>query len=223
MNGVGMMMAKSAANSAIKDAGRAMGGDDTPNSHINWEDFNYPPIPFLKVIHYNLDELENPHKAIVNKLHLSVKLLMLALLVNLGNCIFVAIAYGSFKVIIYSVVHLIILPPLHIYSFYKGYRGICADASELKLYYYTQAFLIFIYILCSFASWLSFHGWYAVYLLFSGGLWLEGLIAIVESLIWTVNFLIMSFMVYVVQNYASKPHDQNQRQSTSVSVEISMA
>mmetsp|Transcript_33228 Transcript_33228/g.38699 ORF Transcript_33228/g.38699 Transcript_33228/m.38699 type:complete len:220 (+) Transcript_33228:3-662(+) len=216
------MMAKRAATGTLNNMEDSLtnSANSNPNSNIDWNNFNYPPL--IKVVHYDLDELQDPQRAICRKLDLSMKITVATLLLNLFTSIWVSVGLKSGSYVLYSVLNFVIIPPLAIYSMYKGYRGICANPAELKIWKITQGILIVLYILFSIIAWLSFHGWAEVGNLFSGGFWFQGLLAIVESLIWEMNALLSGFMFYVIHNYSSSPAAE-EKNKVDVTANITMA
>lgn len=82
--------AKTVANSMMSKAKEAV----TPNKgpKINWEDFNYPPL--IKLIHFDLSEIEETKVTVVRFLWLSHLLIFAYSIINILNNI-VCVAQGE--------------------------------------------------------------------------------------------------------------------------------
>ena len=74
-------LGKAALSSQLNTAAKKYGIQ--PNSGINWNDFNYPPL--LKLIHYKRNELSNPHRYMATLLWLSHILIFAISIINLIN------------------------------------------------------------------------------------------------------------------------------------------
>jgi hypothetical protein len=68
----------SGAQSAAKGTLNEFRGEK--KGQIIWDDFNYPP--FVRLIHYSLDELQDPIRSVVKKMHL---VFLLVLVINAIN------------------------------------------------------------------------------------------------------------------------------------------
>lgn len=63
-----------------KNLGVAQAGGSVGARNIKWDDFNYPPI--LRVMHYDISELDGPSKAVVRWAHWAYLTLLAGLLTN---------------------------------------------------------------------------------------------------------------------------------------------
>ena len=97
-------MATFVAKTMITDQIKSMKGEITGTSNknkINWDDFNYPP--FLKVIHYDVSEVDPEHRLIVRSLWLSHILIFVYSIVNIINNISITIGTQNYGIrILYS-------------------------------------------------------------------------------------------------------------------------
>lgn len=126
-------------------------------SSIQWENFNFPPC--LKLIHYDLNEIEEPEKAYTKKLYFSLLLLFAWNLFNmLVNIIVVSSGKGDGKRIFYSIFMFILFQPLSLWVFYKGYRSLVDPISPRSHYFYGQGFLLFILFLGLILNAYAFNG-----------------------------------------------------------------
>jgi hypothetical protein len=74
-------VAKQAANNMINKAKETMTPSKGPK--INWEDFNYPPL--IKLIHFDLSEIEESKVTIVRFLWFSHLLIFAYSILNIIN------------------------------------------------------------------------------------------------------------------------------------------
>ena len=169
----------------------------------------------LKLIHYDINELEDPQKAVVKKVHWALRIIAILCVLNLINNIAQAIGGEPGIRILYSVLNILLFPPVALYSFYKGYRGLTFDTANLKMYKITQLVLMILYLVFSIIPSGAFNGWIRVSQLFSDGLIFQGILSLLESFLYLGNVVLMAFTVYLVQN-----HDNT---GTSKGVESSRA
>jgi len=113
------------AGRARKDAGQAMshltGVRKSKYHHVQWNDFNFPCC--LNIIHFDLKEMLDPEKPIAKKLYISLWVTFIAGLLNIiFNIIWIIAGIGDAR-IAYSFFNFIILQPMALYTFYKGYRS----------------------------------------------------------------------------------------------------
>lgn len=124
------------------------------------EDYNYPP--YLNVLHYNSDDIENPSaRAAVRLAHVSYLYTLSLFLLNfLGTIILsgggavdaVNVVYTLFNVIIYSIVGM--------YAFYCGYKGMATRNGRLTDYYvWLQSFFVLFQLIASSVNGANYYGW----------------------------------------------------------------
>lgn len=75
-------MASFVAKSVLNDSISQL-KSNSKQSKIDWDDYNYPPL--LKVIHYDIEEVEPEHRLIVRALWLSHILIAIYSLLNIIN------------------------------------------------------------------------------------------------------------------------------------------
>eukprot|EP00744_Colponema_vietnamica_P014107 GILI01019765.1.p1 GENE.GILI01019765.1~~GILI01019765.1.p1 ORF type:complete len:225 (+),score=25.87 GILI01019765.1:79-753(+) len=125
-----------AASVAMSTMGRGMnfgggggGGGGGDQGKIDWNNFNYPPM--LRLIHYDLKELNPPVKGIVRIVHLAYVFFSTALFCNFIS----AIVYTGFGLsglnILYAFFNWILGSMFSFYTFYTGYKGI-AEAPRVS-------------------------------------------------------------------------------------------
>ena len=177
--------------------------------NINWEEFNYPPL--LKLIHYNSNELNDPHKSLVKKMNLSFILVFVATLLGfIGNIIQVVMSQvpavpGVPDIrIFYAVMNLVIFNPAALYVFYKGYKELVIGRSNLRLYKILQAILGLAWLMCSIIAAGAFDGWVRVSQLFGSRADFSGILAFIESIVYALNSLLAIYCVYATHRFDDK-------------------
>mmetsp|Transcript_4714 Transcript_4714/g.5154 ORF Transcript_4714/g.5154 Transcript_4714/m.5154 type:complete len:215 (+) Transcript_4714:55-699(+) len=210
MNAGGLTVAKKMAGNAFGDAKNAvkgsMGGGN--EGGINWQHYNYPPL--CHVIHYDLKELEGLQKSLVKRMNWSLKLLLIILILNFINSVAITIGIKSAGIrILYSVLNIVIFPPVAFFSFYRGYRGLCFPGATLFWYYVTQGILMCLYFCFSIISAGPFNGWLMVSFLFSGGYIFQGIVGILESMLYLGNVLLMAITVFQAHKFSKNPEGNN--------------
>jgi len=172
-----------------------------PNSNIKWENFNYPP--FIRLIHYDPDEIEDPAtRSLVKKRNLTFILNLVVSVINFINAIAqVAVGFTGLR-ILFSVLNILIFVPVTLFTFYKGYRGLVYNRRQLRYYYVGQFLCAVAFLVFSIISGGTWNGWTRLDVLFSNKHIFQGLLAIVESLIYTANSLLCMYCIFKV--YRSK-------------------
>ena len=124
------------------------------------EDYNYPP--YLNVLHYNSDDIENVSaRAAVRLAHVSYLYTLSLFLLNFLGTIILAgggavdavnVVYTLFNVIIYSIVGM--------YAFYCGYKGMATRNGRLTDYYvWLQSFFCVFQLIASSVNGANYYGW----------------------------------------------------------------
>ncbi len=173
----------------------------TANANIKWENFNYPP--FIKLIHYDPNEIEDLEiRSLIKKINLTFVLNLVVSLINFINSIAqVAVGFTGLR-ILFSVLNILIFVPLTLFTFYKGYRGLVYDRKQLRYYYVGQFACCVVFFIFSIISGGNYNGWTRLGVLFENGHIFQGLLAIVESLIYLFNSLLCAYCMFKV--YRSK-------------------
>lgn len=83
-------VAKAALNNSVQSVKSSMTPQTGPK--INWDDFNYPPL--LKVIHYDITEVDNEKRLTVRAMWLQHVLIFLEGFINIINSIAITAAGG---------------------------------------------------------------------------------------------------------------------------------
>ena len=193
---------------AVNDArSRLPGGTINPN--IKWENYNYPPL--LKLIHYDLSELEDPvTRSLVRKLNLTFVLVFIVSIINFINSIAQTASGHNGLRILYSVLNFFIFVPIALYGFYKGYRGITYTRRELRFYWVVAFIEVVAFMVFSIISGGNYNGWTRVAFLFGEGDVFQGILAIIESLIYLGNCLLVAFCAYRIREFSlnAPPEDR---------------
>lgn len=124
------------------------------------EDYNYPP--YLNVLHYNSDDIENVSaRAAVRLAHVSYLYTLSLFLLNFLGTIILAgggavdavnVVYTLFNVIIYAIVGM--------YAFYCGYKGMATRNGRLTDYYvWLQSFFCVFQLIASSVNGANYYGW----------------------------------------------------------------
>eukprot|EP00405_Crypthecodinium_cohnii_P019021 CAMPEP_0206475582 /NCGR_PEP_ID=MMETSP0324_2-20121206/34174_1 /ASSEMBLY_ACC=CAM_ASM_000836 /TAXON_ID=2866 /ORGANISM="Crypthecodinium cohnii, Strain Seligo" /LENGTH=230 /DNA_ID=CAMNT_0053950985 /DNA_START=68 /DNA_END=760 /DNA_ORIENTATION=- len=163
---VAMSAANAAASNMHSQVGQAIGkplenlsGSKAANhAEINWVDFNYPP--FVRLIHYRVDELPTTLTGIVRMFNISFLVTVLACLLNfIDTIIIVGSSDAPFKWVVQSGIHLLILPACALATFYCGYRGLCEpDATLASRFKMAQPILALIYFFMAIVPFGCAHG-----------------------------------------------------------------
>ena len=194
MNPIGSI-AKNMAKNSMNNIQASMISQGGQYSSIKWEEFNYPPL--IKLIHYDLNELNEPHKSLIRKMNISFVLVFVATLIGfIGNIVQVAMGVAPGIRIFYAIMNIIIFNPAALYVFYKGYRGLVIAESQLRLYKIFQVILGLAWFIWSIIGAGAFNGWVRVSSLFGSGATFPGILALFESIIYLLNSLLAVYCVY---------------------------
>mmetsp|Transcript_73540 Transcript_73540/g.116021 ORF Transcript_73540/g.116021 Transcript_73540/m.116021 type:complete len:216 (+) Transcript_73540:54-701(+) len=100
---------------------------------FNWGIYNYPP--FLRLIHFDIEELNKENPSLVGLVRCfkkSFEIATVACILNLLSTIIIATTTEApFKWAIQSLIHLVIIPTVALAVFYAGYRGLADKDSTL--------------------------------------------------------------------------------------------
>ena len=199
MNPIGSI-AKNVAKNSMNNIQASMISQGGQYSSIKWEDFNYPPL--IKLIHYDLNELNDPHKSLIRKMNISFVLVFVATFIGfIGNIVQVAMSVAPGIRIFYAIMNVIIFNPAALYVFYKGYRGLVIDESQLRLYKFFQAILALAWFIWSIIGAGAFNGWVRVSGLFGSGAVFPGILALFESIVYLLNSLLAFYCVYATHKF----------------------
>jgi len=101
-------VAKAALNNSVQSIKSSMTPQSGPK--INWDDFNYPPL--LRVIHYDITEVDNEKRLAVRALWLQHVLIFVEGFINIINSIAITAAGSSGVRILYSFMFMFSFVPL---------------------------------------------------------------------------------------------------------------
>ena len=106
------------------------------SSKVDWEDYNYPPG--LQIIHFSIDDIEDPQaKSAIRWAHSSYRLACFTLVFNaVATLVLVGSgAKGSFLNVLYSIFNFIIISLVGLYSFYNAYKGLATNNMSMSMKY----------------------------------------------------------------------------------------
>ena len=172
----------------------------TPNSHIDWHDYNFPPC--VKVIHFRLSDFNDPEKGVIRKIYISWILCLVVLSLNIVTTIVVVCDFESGLHILYTLLNFCIGVPLCTLVFYLGYYGI-AKREDGKLFKFKigEAILCLLYLFFSVAPLGAINGWAKIahYKEYDSGEASFGIaMSVIESLIYTANCILAGFCIFQV-------------------------
>lgn len=170
--------------------------------NIKWENFNYPP--FLKLIHYDPTELADPEKTVIINLNRTFLITILVSIINFINCIAqTAAGLGGIR-ILYSILNMVLFWPVSLFAFYKGYRGLVYNRSDFRLYWPTHFLLACAFVILSIVHAGNYNGWVRMAELFDEGYVFQGLLSIVESLIYEFNAIFVFYCMWKVHKLSQR-------------------
>jgi hypothetical protein len=111
-------IAKQAAGNMMNNAKQAITPSKGPK--INWDDFNYPPL--IKLIHFDMSEIEDNKIMIVRFLWLSHLLIFAYSILNIINNIAVVAQGGKGVRILYSFMFFFSFNPIQGYWFLLTFK-----------------------------------------------------------------------------------------------------
>jgi len=164
-------------------------------SHIQWENYNYPPC--MKLIHYDLDEIEEPTRTYVQRLNISLVLTFFGCLLNLiNNIVWCIMGIGGPRVV-YSFFNILLFPPLGLYAFYKGFRSLIDLQDQRSYYKIGQWVLLVIWLLAAVTTMGSFNGALSLTALYDRSI-ISGVLGSIEVAINTLNLLLSIFNLHTM-------------------------
>ncbi|CAD8071030.1 unnamed protein product [Paramecium sonneborni] len=191
-------MASYVANSVLNDSLRQMKSNQKDSKqNVDWDDFNYPPL--IKVIHYNIDEVQPEYRLVVRSLWLSSILIVTYTLLNIiDNCIQAGYGLDGIR-ILYSFMFLFSFNPIQFFIFYRGYKGVVSDPYLLVLYKWVQILLMMCWITFSIVGILGFNGFILLPFFFDF-LPFCGVLALFEDIILLFIVFLSGFALFRIWN-----------------------
>ncbi|CAD8089308.1 unnamed protein product [Paramecium primaurelia] len=191
-------MASYVANSVLNDTMRQFKSNQNDSKQkIDWDDFNYPPL--IKVIHYNIEEVQPEYRLVVRSLWLSSILIFVYTLLNIiNNSIQAGNGLDGIR-ILYSFMFLFSFNPIQFFIFYRGYKGVVSDPYLLVLYKWVQIILILCWITFSIVAILGFNGFIILPYLFDF-LPFCGVLALFEDIIFLLIVFLSGFALFRIWN-----------------------
>mmetsp|Transcript_6848 Transcript_6848/g.19917 ORF Transcript_6848/g.19917 Transcript_6848/m.19917 type:complete len:246 (-) Transcript_6848:216-953(-) len=173
---------------------------------INWENFNFPP--YLRIIHFDLDELDAVPRLVVRWCYWSFKALVLGVCLNLLTSIVLASlgVPGTGVHVAYSLFNVIIGSGLGVYCLHAGYKGVAtSDSPLMRRFVGLQAILALLMFLFSLLPVVNWNGWLRIADVIRAPVvepWVFWLVMIIlESLVWTCGYGIAGSALYHVITY----------------------
>mmetsp|Transcript_2866 Transcript_2866/g.8895 ORF Transcript_2866/g.8895 Transcript_2866/m.8895 type:complete len:217 (-) Transcript_2866:110-760(-) len=174
-------------------------------SPIKWDEYNYPP--FVRIMHFDLSELEGSSRKVVRWAHAGFFLLVAALMCNLLINFVLVCAGVPLKGlhIVYSLFNVIIFGGLGLYGEYASFKGVAASKPSLmRRYILLEGAIVVMSLLFSVMAVANWNGWMRL----PQAAALEGPIApfwfwatVVEAVCWTVNYIVGAVAVYHVVEF----------------------
>ena len=200
MNDLAMNVGANMVNNAFERTKAQMAG---PKSKIDWNDFNWPP--FLRVVHFSLAELKDPHLPLV-------KMLYLIFLLNSGHfalnffvtIVQVIVGYSGIRILC-SILVFILLTALSFFAFYNGYRGVCENKDLLFRFKIATGILFGIHFIMLIANTLNFNGIVRAVRTFKDGHGFAGFLCILEILYIVAMDGFSAFQIYRVLKWNHQP------------------
>ncbi|CAK92090.1 unnamed protein product (macronuclear) [Paramecium tetraurelia] len=199
-------MASFVTNTVLNESMRQFKSNQNDQKQkIDWNDFNYPPL--IKVIHYNIEEVQPEYRLVVRSLWLSSILIVAYTLLNIiDNSIQAGNGIDGIR-ILYSFMFLFSFNPIqlqHIFHsqsfiFYRGYKGVVSDPYLLVLYKWVQIVLILCWITFSIVAILGFNGFIILQFLFEF-LPFCGVLALFEDIIMLIIVFLSGFALFRIWN-----------------------
>ena len=195
-----MSLAFSFAESAISGAFKSFSPftKDKPTGNINWGEYNYPPC--LSIIHFDEDDLSHETlKKVVRMMHRVFLIVCGTCCLNLLDTIIDASFYpqAKWEWTMYSALNLVLLPPMSLYVFFTGYKGLAVnDMSMLQKYSVIgtiQSIFLFLFTIMPFGA---TNGLLTVAMVNPGIYW--AIAVVVESSFWVTAFGMSIYSVVFV-------------------------
>lgn len=203
-----------AAKGAIQPMGHALPQLSVrasgPGCDIRWEDFNYPPV--LRLIHFDITELQIRLRKTVRLLNLSFVLTTFACAVNFADtAVFVFAGAAPGRWLLQSTLHLLLLPPTALGVFYLGYRGVAAPEPLLAYrFQFAQLCLGFVYVFLAIVPHQCVNGLIRLASLNAQGMEVFQVVAtVVESLLWALNACMAVLSWAQVRRFSIRRPDSN--------------
>lgn len=172
----------------------------SPNSHIDWHDYNFPPC--VKVIHFRLSDFNDPEKGVIRKIYISWILCLVVLSLNIITTIVVVCDFEPGLHVLYTLLNFFIGIVLCTLVFYLGYYGIAKrEDGKLLKYKIGQVILCVLYLFFSLAPLGAINGWAKIahYSDYDSGEAKFGIaMCVIESLIYTANCALGGYCAYLV-------------------------
>ena len=169
------------------------------NIKINWEDFNFPPL--LKLFHFSLEGLPEDYKKISRMLLISFIIACVNILLNIINQIAQTAAGFEGIRVFYAFLNGLILIPAAMFTFYRGYRGLCDNKDLLFIYKILQGCLIIVWILFSILDTQATTGFVRVGKLLDSGFGFQGVLGIIESVLYLSNAFFSALIAWKIHTF----------------------
>ncbi|KAL0244829.1 hypothetical protein GEMRC1_008911 [Eukaryota sp. GEM-RC1] len=125
---------------------------------INWHDFNYPPG--LRLVHVNIQELDEPKRSAASLAHYTFLGTVLGLLFNLlSNFIMMFGITKGWVFFLHSFFVFSMVASIALYVFFSGFRALgFSSPSKAVKYLILQLSLVVVYLLFAISDYRNFQG-----------------------------------------------------------------
>lgn len=186
MSSLGLSFAETALSGALKSISPF--SKDKSAGNINWGEYNYPPC--LSLIHYDPDDVPNETlQAMVIRMNRVLVLTVGVCCLNIFDNIINASLYpdAQWQWVFYGALNLVLLPPIAMYIFFQGYKGLALnDMSILQRYSVMGTMQAIFYFLFTVMPFGATNGLLSFAMYHVGVYW--GIAIVVESAIWATAF-----------------------------------
>lgn len=202
MNDLAMKAVKAQASSTLNTMKAQMINQSSGNlSNIKWNEYNYPPL--LRLIHYDLDELDDERRSLVRKINWTFLIIPLIGVINIIDCIAQAAGPDDYDKlnVLYSFLNIVIFTIPAFYAFYKGYLGVCKETSNIRWYQIIQGILCIAWFVFSIVFAGAINGFVRTGQLFSAGYGFQGILSLFESILYLADCFLGIFCIWRVRQY----------------------
>ena len=170
--------AKTATNMATNQFKKKISKQFESNEGIDWTDLNYPPG--LKLLHYDIKEVDASKKLIMHLIHGYFCLQSILFLLNFTNAIVQTASGYSWTRMLASVFYYFIIVLLAGFCFYSAFQAFVGVRAGSLMFKIGMGVLFFLFLLQLIFDTLSWNGLARVIHIFQDGNTLAGLLSLFE-------------------------------------------
>ena len=210
--------AKTATNMATNHLKKKVTQQFQSKEGIDWTDLNYPPG--LKLLHYDIKEVEAPKKLLMHLIHGYFCLQSILFVLNFINAIIQVASGYSWTRLIASVFYYFIVILLCGFIFYSAFQSFVGVPAGKMMFYISMGVLLFMFIFQLIFDTLSWNGLARVIHIFQDGYVFAGLISLLEFFIILGQacfaiYLVVAFVRAGRNDGESKPEIGDKKKTTS--------